>query len=251
MTTAPVTPAPEIPPLSEPARIVDTFIAPQKTFTDIRRSAAWWGPFLITVILAIVFSYAVDARVGYRKVVDNQIERSPKQAQQLEQLPREDRERQLNGRATFTKYFVYGFPVVGVIWNLIVAALLFATLKFALNAELPFSGTFAVVMYASLAISVRTIIAIIMLFAGQDPDSFNIQNPAPTSGGFYLSPGGSPFLYSIATSFDLLMFWTLFLTALGLSVISKKLKLSTAMIVVFGWYVLFVLVSAGLAAVAS
>ena len=166
-------------------------------------------------------------------------------------MPREDRERQLNGRATFTKYFVYGFPVVGVIWNLIVAALLFATLKFALNAELPFSATFAVVMYASLAISVRTIIAIIMLFAGQDPDSFNIQNPAPTSGGFYLSPGGSPFLYSIATSFDLLMIWTLFLTALGLSVISKKLKLSTALIVVFGWYLLFVLVSAGLAAVAS
>ena len=66
-----------------------------------------------------------------------------------------------------------------------------------------------------------------------------------------MSPGGSPFLYSIATSFDLLMFWTLFLTALGLSVISKKLKLSTALIVVFGWCGLFVLLSAGLAAVAS
>jgi hypothetical protein len=251
MTTAPATPTPEIQPLSEPARIVDTFIAPRKTFTDIRRSAAWWGPLLVTVILAIAFSYAVDAKVGYRKVVDNQIERTPKVAQQLEQLSREDRERQLNVRAKFTKYFLYGFPIVGVIWNLIVAALLFATLRFALNAELPFSGTFAVVMYASLAISVRTIIAIIMLFAGQDPDSFNIQNPAPTSGGFYLSPGGSPFLYSIATSFDLVMIWTLFLTALGLSIVSKKLKLSTAMIVVFGWYALFMLVSAGLAAIAS
>jgi hypothetical protein len=90
-----------------------------------------------------------------------------------------------------------------------------------------------------------------MLFAGQDPDSFNIQNPAPTSGGLYLSPGGSRFLYSIATSFDLMMFWALFLTALGLSIISKKLKLSTAMIVVFGWYALFMLVSAGLAAAFS
>jgi hypothetical protein len=66
-----------------------------------------------------------------------------------------------------------------------------------------------------------------------------------------VSPGGSPFLYSIATSFDLMMFWTLFLTALGLSIISKKLKFSTAMIVVFGWYALFMLVSAGLAAAFS
>ena len=56
--------------------------------------------------------------------------------------------------------------------------------------------------------NVLWVIAIVMLFAGQDPDSFNIQNPAPTSGGFYLSPGSSPFLYSIATSFDLMMFWT-------------------------------------------
>ena len=75
-----------------------------------------------------------------------------------------------------------------------------------------------------LAPSLRTILAIIMRFAGQDPDSFNLQNPAPTRGGFYLSPGGSPFLYSIATSFDRMMFWALFLTALGLSIISKKLK---------------------------
>ena len=83
---------------------------------------------------------------------------------------------------------------------------------------------------------------------GQDPDSFNIRNPSPTSGGFYLAPGGSPFLYSVATSFDLMMFWALFLTALGLSIIGKKLKLSTAMIVVFGWYGVVMLVSAGLAA---
>jgi hypothetical protein len=122
MTTVSVTPAPELQPLSEPARILNTFISPRKTFTDIRRSAAWWGPFLITVILAIAFGCALDAKVGYRKVVDNQIERSPKVAQQFEQLSREDRDRQLNGRAKFTKYFLYGFPVVGVIWNLIVAA---------------------------------------------------------------------------------------------------------------------------------
>ena len=251
MTTAPVTPTPDIQPLSEPARIFDTIIAPKKTFIDIRRSAAWWGPFLVMVILAIGFSYAVGAKVGYRKLVDNQVERSPKAQQQLEQLSREDRDRQLNARANFTKYLLYGFPLVGVIWNLIVAAVLFATLKFALNTELRFGGTFAVVMYAGLALSVRTILAIVMLFAGQDPDSFNIRNPAPTSGGFYLAPESSPFLYSVATSFDLMMIWALFLTALGLSIVSKKLKLSTAMLVVFGWYVAFMLVSAVLAAAFS
>jgi hypothetical protein len=43
MTAATVTPIPEPAPLSEFERIIDTFIAPSKTFTDLRRSAAWWG----------------------------------------------------------------------------------------------------------------------------------------------------------------------------------------------------------------
>jgi len=46
MAAAPLPPvsalAPETVPLSEGARIVNTFIAPSKTFTDLRRNASWW-----------------------------------------------------------------------------------------------------------------------------------------------------------------------------------------------------------------
>ena len=34
-------------PLSQAERVVDTFIAPSKTFTDILRSSSWWLPWLI------------------------------------------------------------------------------------------------------------------------------------------------------------------------------------------------------------
>jgi hypothetical protein len=44
------------------------------------------------------------------------------------------------------------------------------------------------------------------------------------------------------------MIWTLLLTALGLSIIAKKLKFSTTAIVVFGWYAVFVFGSAAIAA---
>ena len=47
----PISPSPSstavAPPMSEGARIINTFIAPSKTFTDLRRSAAWWAPFLL------------------------------------------------------------------------------------------------------------------------------------------------------------------------------------------------------------
>jgi hypothetical protein len=34
-------PAPESAPLSEGARLVNTFIAPSRTFADLRRNASW------------------------------------------------------------------------------------------------------------------------------------------------------------------------------------------------------------------
>jgi len=251
MSSAPITPAPEATALSEPARILDTFIAPSKTFTDIRRSAAWWGPFLITVILSLAFTYAVDLKVGFRKVVERQVERSPKASERLEQMPREQRDNQLNAQAKGTRYFMYGFPLFILLWNLFIATALFATLKLALDADLTFSGTYAVIMYAGLASGIRTVLAIMTLFAGLDPDAFNLQNPAPTNPGYFMDPGASPFLYSVATSLDIFMIWTLLLTALGLSILTKKLKFSTTAIVVFGWYAVFVFGSAGLAALLS
>ena len=258
MTSAPVTPVPEVTPLSEPARIVDTFIAPSKTFTDIHRSAAWWGPFLITIILSLAFTYAVDAKIGFRKTVENQVERSPKASQRLEQLPKDQRDSQISAQAKGTRVFMYGLPVFVLVWNLLIATILFATFKLVLSAELKFSRTYALVMYTGLPLGIRTVIAIITLFAGLDPDAFNLQNPAPTNAGYFLNPGDSPFLYSIATSVDIFMIWTLILTAMGLAILcnlssttKKKTQLSTALFVVFGWYAIFVLGSAVIAAALS
>jgi hypothetical protein len=251
MTSAPVTPAPAGPALSEPQRIIDTFVAPSKTFTDIRRSAAWWGPFLVTVIISFIFVYSVDTKVGFRRVTEHQIERSPKATQRLEQMSRAERDNAVTGQAKVTRGISYVFPLFILLWNLVVAAILFGTFKFALSAELTFSGTFAVVMYAGLVQVIKTILAIVMLFAGLDPDSFNIQNPAPTNPGYFLNPAGSPFLYSIASSLDIFMIWTLVLAALGISIISKKMKFSTALIVVFGWYLVFVIGAGAIAAAFS
>ena len=250
MTSAPVTPTPEATPLSEPERILDTFIAPSKTFTDIRRSAAWWGPFIITVIISLVFVYAVDAKIGFRKVAENQNERSAKASQRMEQMSRDDRDRAITIQAKITRGFSYGFPAFILLWHLVVAGLLFGTLKLVFSAEISFTKTFAVIMYAILPMGLKSILAVVTIFAGMNPDSFNMQNPAPTNLGFFLNQVDTPFLYALGSAIDVFMIWTLILTALGLSIIANK-KLSTALFVVFGWYLLFAVGSAGVAAAFS
>src|ERR1700721_1478280 len=87
-------PSPEAAPLSEGARIVNTFIAPSKTFTDLRRSASWWGPWLLISICSILFVYAMGRQVGFEQISRNQVAPSSR-ADQFEKLPPDQQARQI------------------------------------------------------------------------------------------------------------------------------------------------------------
>ncbi|MGA7459344.1 MAG: YIP1 family protein, partial [Candidatus Korobacteraceae bacterium] len=60
----------------------------------------------------------------------------------------------------------------------------------------------------------------------------------------------SHFLYSVATSVDLFTIWTMVLTGIAFSCLTK-VKRGTCMAVVFGWWLLVVLVGAGISAAFS
>src|SRR5581483_10207 len=216
-----------VPPLSEPQRIINTFIAPSKTFTDLRRSAAWWGPFILMSLVSTFFVYEVDHKIGFHKVVENQIQLSPRAARQMEQMPAADRDRAMQQQTKFWRGFSYGYPGVMLIWNIIVAAVLFATFKFAASADVKFKIALAIVMYASLPILIKSVLAAISVAAGAAPDSFTFQNPLASNPGYFLNPADSRFLYNLLSAIDVFMIWTLALTAIGFTCTSK-VKRSTA-----------------------
>jgi hypothetical protein len=251
MVAAPVTPlsvpTPDAAPLSEGARIVNTFIAPSKTFTDLRRNASWWAPFLLMVIVSTAFVYTVSVKIGFRKVAETQLQMSPKQAAQLDNLPADQREQQLQQRTTGTRVVSYIVPLFVLVFWLIIAGALFATFKFAAGANVSFKVAFAIVVFAGLPQVLKSLLAMITVLAGASPDSFSFQNPIATNPGFLLNPADSAFWYSLASALDIFMIWTLVLTAIGFTCVSK-VKRGTALGIVFGWWLLLTLLGAGLAA---
>jgi len=250
MAAAPVIPTPESAPLSEGARLVDVFISPTKTFSDLRRSASWWAPFLLLSIMSLLFVYTVDQKIGFRKVAENQIQVSPRAAQRIEQLPTALRDQTIQRQAVFFRNFSYAYPAVILVWNIVIAAILFATFKFAASSDVKFKTSLAIVMYASLPLLVKTLLATISVAAGASADSFTFQNPVATNPGYFLTPADSPFLYSLATAIDIFMIWTLIVTAIGFTCVSK-VKRSTALAIVFAWYFVFALGGAGFGAMFS
>jgi Yip1 domain len=250
ISQAPSPPSLETPPLSEGQRLLDTFFAPSKTFTDLRRNGSWWAPFLIIAIVSVLFGYVVDQKVGFRKVVDNVIQLQPKQAAQLENMPADQREKNLALQATITKLITYGFPVIALLVYVIFAAVLFATLKFGASAEVKFSRMFALVVYTRLPQILMPLLSISSLLAGVSSDGFNLQNPVATNPGYFIGPEGSPVLRALLTPLDVLSIWSLVLTAIGITCITK-VKRGTAFAVVFGWFAFVVLARVALAALTS
>lgn len=245
MATMPIPPAPDpvaqAAPLSEAARVINTFVAPSRTFTDLRRSASWWLPFLISAIVSLAFVYVADQRVGFRKIAENQLRAQPKQADQVERMAADQREKNMQTRTVITKAISYGFFGFILIWYVIVAAVLLATLKFGLSAEVKFKTLFALVIYSSLPGILKAILAMVSLLAGVAGDAFTFQNPVATNPGYFVDPATNPVLYGFLSSFDVFAIWTMILAAIGITCISK-VKMGTAFAVVFGWFGILVLI---------
>jgi hypothetical protein len=234
-------------PLSEGARILDTFIAPSKTFTDLRRSAAWWGPWLLISIVSLAFIYVMGRQIGFDQISRNQIARSAR-AEQFDKLPADQQAKQIQLASTITRYAAYGSPALILFYFLIATVVLWATFKIAVGAQTSFKAAYAIVMYASLPGIVGGLLGIVSMFAGINPEGFDINNPVGTNLAYYLDPTTTgKFVHGLASAVDVLSIWSIVLMGIGFSCTSK-VKRSTAITIVAVWFLVFKVAAASLAA---
>jgi hypothetical protein len=91
---------------------------------------------------------------------------------------------------------------------------------------------------------------VISLYVGASPESFMIDNPVASNLGALVDMTAQPALFRLLAAFDIFAIWILILEGIGFSCISK-VKRSTALGVVFGWYALIVLLRVAWAAAFS
>jgi Yip1 domain len=229
--------------LSETQRLVDAFIAPKKTFEDIRRNSSWWVPWLVTAVFSLTFGIIATQKLDMGHLIQREIDKSPSAQRRMEQVPAEQREGMLKAQAMVAKGFFYAAPVLNLIGGLIIAAILMVVFNFLLGAEVPFQRAMAVVFYSFVPLIISAILLIVSLLVSADPNSIDVTNPMPTNPGFFMDPMGNRFLYSLASSLDIFSIWVLCLLGLGFSTASSNRKPNTktgivTMFVVFGIFVL-------------
>lgn len=235
--------------LSQPARVVDAFIAPTKTFTDILRSASCWLPILLLFLITAGWAAAIDRSVGFAAASEIQVAKNPKAEAQLQELPPDQRSQRIALTAKFTRISTYASGIFALIFWLLEALALWGAFNFGLGAALRFSQVFAVITFAALPRMLTWLLSAVLLLAGVGHDSFDMRNPVGTNLGFYLQD--SPKWLSTAGSFfDVLGLWSLALLVLGMAIVSRKKITQSAVIIVSLWFLVLVVVT-GVAAATS
>ena len=235
MADAVAQPESSAPPLNEIQRVVDAFVSPSKTFTDIKRSASWWLPWLIGVIITVAFGYVVQQKIGWEKTYTNILHQSPAQQQRVEQLPADQQAKAIAMGANITKYSFWGGPILGLISAIIAAAVLMATVNFGFGGTAKFGQMLAVWMYATLPWAIQGILGIVATWF-VDPDSFNLKNFVGTNLGYYMPTDWPKTLIALGTAVDIFTIWALVLLTIGCAIVGN-IKKGQSAVAIWGWWV--------------
>lgn len=235
-------------PLSQMERLVDAFIAPSKTFNDIRRNASWWLPVILICVLSFAFAFTVLHKVGLATLVDSTIHNSASLEDRVANAAPADAAA-IRHSVEMQFRFMYVAPVFIIVVGLLVSAVFLASANFGFGGRGTYGQMLAVWFYGTLPLIFISLLTVITLVAGMQSDNFNIRNTVGTNIGYYLQGGSSPkWLVTFLSSVDVFAIWSAILLTIGISIVAG-IKRSSAAIVVFGWWALYVLGQTAMAAI--
>jgi len=236
--------------LTQWQRVTNTFTAPSTTFEDIKRgNKSWWLPFVIIAIVGYILFAAVFFKIGMTNVVDNQIRLDPKASERMANATPEQREMGSKISLYITEGVFIANPALVLAGVALLSLGLWATINFVFGGKATYGSIFTVWIFATLPTIMKTLLGVLVIFAGATPETFNIKNFAPTNSAAFLNPlEANKVLYTLASSLDVVTIWTLVLLGMGTAIVAG-VKRTSGYIAVFGWWAIFVLIGVGIAAV--
>lgn len=246
--SAPAQPvAPAAPAKNVWQRITGVFFAPDETFEDIARKPDVLWPLIILTLVGFLTTAVIMPRLDMDAMVAQQAEMMQKKNPNLS-----DSDVERMGRITRASAKVFGWlsPALIIIGYLVIALVLWGAFRL-MGGDGDFKQSLSTTLYAYVPRMILGGIiatAIIMMRGSVDPSQ--MATVVKTNPAFLVDMKEQPVLFSLASSFDLFVFWTLFLLTVGFSKVARVSKAKAALIVVTLWLVT-VVVKLGFAAIGA
>jgi hypothetical protein len=220
--------------MGEFSRLIGVFFEPKKTFEDIARRPTFLLPMLLVIVCSLAFTVTLSQKIGWERIITQQMSQSSRTAE----MPPEQRQQAIEFGMKIASVMAYAGPIVGVpLYYVISSAVLLGIVAGIMSAGVKFKQVLAAMAWASLPGLLASVLGIVVMFT-KNPDDFNINNPIAFNPGAFMDPqSSSKFVYSLASSFDVFVIWTILLIATGLKAAAgKKLSFGGALFaVVLPW----------------
>lgn len=231
--------------------LIKIFTSPGELFEDIREGRVSWWPGLVAYILVVMLLSVLTIQlIGYDNIVRNSMEASGV----LEKMGPEQRDKVMaSALSPGRRNFSY---VAGSAGALVVALIISGVLTgilFMLDRKIPFKKMLAAISYSLFAVTLFSgTLAVIVLLLLDDRASVNPENLVPLNLGPLLSREGSgAFLHSLGSSIDLFSFAIIGLIAFAITKLEPRTKMSVALTVVVGPWLVWVIAKSVASAIFS
>ncbi len=230
----------ETPTLGPVPRVINTFVAPSKTFEAVRQDSGWWVPYLIAAVIGVLYAFVVLHKIGVPALVDDTIRQSSRLESSISSATPEVAAR-IRGQIASQFKILYAGPVFSILIGMAAAGILLATANFGAGGRATFKQMMGVWFYGTLPLTVFYLLVIVAIYTGVVGDTFNIKNAIGTNVGFYMTGLDLPkTLMPFLNAIDIFAIWTAILLTIGISIVSG-IKRGAAAAIVFGWWIVVIL----------
>jgi hypothetical protein len=216
--------------ISPIGRIFGVLFSPKATFEDIARKPSWVLPVVLSTLLAIIATVALNQRVDWRDFISQQIEKSPRASS----LPAEQKQQQIEVGAKISANLVYAVGVVSsILFALIVGLVMMVAYNLLAGAGASFSQSFAIAAHVLMTGLVSTPVFLLVMFL-KPKGTVDPENPLATNLAVLLPEDSAKWLMALCKSIDIFTLWTLILIAIGFAAVNpKKLRGGKAYAIAF------------------
>lgn len=250
---SPVIPSPESPkPVSSMGRIFGVIFSPKPTFESIVQRPTWVLPLVLIILVSALVVFVFSQRVGWRGFMERQNQTNSRLQKQMESMTPDQREQMLETQTKYAAIFGYVGVVLGIFVSaIVVAAVLLAAFNLVGGAKVSFKTSLAIVAHSWVPSIIGGILGVLIIFL-KDPSTVDIQHLVAANAGAFLPDDAPKWQETLLTSFDLFIFWSMILMAIGYSAADpKKIPLGKALGTIVVVWLLYVIVKVGFTAAFS
>ena len=241
--------------LGPAARLTGTLLSPGETFADVNRKPTWIAPMIIGIatVLASTFFFQWRVHPDWDSIMRSQIKKRMERSSQS--LTEEQMQQQVGFAKTIAKFS----PIIAAVFTpiiYVVCAGIFALGLMFIQAKTTFKKILSVVAWSCAATGIVATVVTMASLMIRDEEGLRSIDPTQSAGivpsnlAAFLPSDTSAVIKSVAGSLDIFTIWILILLTIGFASIAGSRKITTGKTatVVFGFWLVFVLIKVGWAA---